>query len=80
MPERTPVTVTVDQVGGQIVPREVWTSDGRRRVVSVIRQWDQGQQRNYDVQLDKGQTAILRHDRRAGQWTLVDVRGPARQA
>ena len=79
MPERTGGAVTVDVTCGEGVPTEIRTADGRRRVVAVTRQWDQGQQRSYDVALDGGQTAILRHNRRSGQWTLVDVRGPARQ-
>jgi hypothetical protein len=73
-----PVTVQVDSSSGTIVPQSLWRSGRRYRVTGVVRQWDRGRQRYFDVRLGDGQTAILRFNQCAGQWYLVDVRGKAR--
>lgn len=80
MPERTPIAVETMPASGEAEPRALWISGTRHRVVSVIRQWDQGQECRYELQLDDGHTAITGLDRRTGDWYLVDMRGRARPA
>jgi hypothetical protein len=75
----TPITVQTD-AGGAIAPLSFRAGGRQYGVGAVIRQWDRGRQRYFDVRLGDGRTAILRLDRGAGQWYLVDMRGQARPA
>ena len=75
MPEYPFVTVQADTIGGTVVPKALWESGRKSPIVTVVRQWDRGRQRYFDVRLNDGRSAILRLDRRSQQWHLVDVRG-----
>ena len=78
MPEYPLVTVQADLIDGTMVPKTLWQSGKQSLVSSIIRQWDRGQQRYFDVRLDDGRSAILCLDRRSQQWHLVDARGRAK--
>lgn len=80
MANDTPVVVQVDARAGAAVPHSFSVSGQRYRVVELARQWDRARQRYYEVRLGDGHTAILRLDRRADVWYLVDMHGKARLA
>ena len=78
MPEYPLVTVQADTMGGTAVPKTLWESGRKSSIIDIVRQWDQGRQRYFDIRLDEGRSAILRLDRRSQQWHLVDAHGQAR--
>jgi hypothetical protein len=80
MAKDTSITVQMDARAHAAAPHSFVASGRCHRVVGLIRQWDRGRQRYFEVQVGDGHTAILRLDQGAGQWYLVDMRGRARPA